>query len=457
MRSDSLECLGPLDGRYAEVVAPLRQHFSELALIRRRAEVEAEWLIHVNNNTRLGSMQINEVGKRQLRSIVQSIGLREARRVKALERRTRHDVKALEYFLAEQMRATGLDASRPLLHFACTSWDINNIAFSLSVQEAVRNVMVPALGELQTALVARAREWAGVPMLARTHGQPASPTTVGKEFAVFAARLEPRMDALQGLALPGKMNGATGNYNAHVVALPDFDWPAFCQKFVEKFDLRFAPLTTQIEPYDDFADLCNLMRGINNILLDFCRDMWGYVALDYFAQRRVPGEVGSSAMPHKVNPIDFENAEGNLGISSALFSHFADKLPISRWQRDLSDSTVLRSVGTAFGHALVAWKSALNGLERVGLNNERLASDLDGNWQVLSEAEQTFARAEGIENAYERMRTLTRRGGSEGEAAMRRFVRRVSKKQRLENREPKDYIGIAEKLAREVGNDGEDQ
>ena len=451
MRSDSLECLGPLDGRYADLAAPLRECFSELALIRRRAEVEAEWLIRVNDIPQLRKMKLDAKGRAKIRAVASGVGLREARRVKALERRTRHDVKALEYWMAGELRGAGFSDLRPLLHFACTSWDINNIAFSLSVREAVRNVMVPALGELQTALAARAREWAGVPMLARTHGQPASPTTVGKEMAVFAARIAPRLQRLESANLPAKANGATGNYGAHFAALPDFDWPGFCQKFVESFGLRFAPLTTQIEPYDDFGDLCNLLRGVNGVVQDFAVDMWLYVLLESFVQRTAAGEVGSSTMPHKVNPIDFENAEGNLGVGSALLSHLSGKLPMSRLQRDLSDSTVLRAVGTAFGHSLIAWRSALRGLEKVGPNRARLDSDLDSHWEVLSEAAQTLLRADGAANAYEILKSRTRGAPPADANAMRDFARALPFSDESRNRmsalTPRSYVGAAKTLA----------
>ena len=459
MISDSLECLGPLDGRYAELASPLRECFSELALIRTRARTEAEWLIRVNDIPQLRRMKINAGQRRAIREMASGLDLRRARKVKALEKRTRHDVKALEYWMAGELESMGLGDLRPLLHFACTSWDINNIAFSLCVRDAARNVMFPALRDLQAGLTARAAEWAEIPMLARTHGQPASPTTAGKEFAVFAARVAPRLRALEAANLPAKANGATGNYNAHCAALPDFNWPEFCREFVESFGLRFSPLTTQIEPYDDFAELCDLIRRTNNIVLDFSRDMWMYVSRDSFLQRTARGEVGSSTMPHKVNPIDFENAEGNLELGSALLARLSDKLPVSRLQRDLSDSTVLRAVGTAFGHSLIAWRSALRGLEKLTPNRERLSAELAGHWEILAEAAQTLLRADGRDDAYEILKSRTRGAPPESADSMRAFADALpfseESRARMAALTPENYTGLAAKLARSAGAGGE--
>lgn len=450
-RSDSLECLGPLDGRYAELAAPLRGCFSELALIRRRAEVEAEWLIRVNDIPQLRRKKLDAKGRAAVRAVASGLGLRQARRVKALERRTRHDVKALEYWMGGELAKAGLSELRPLLHFACTSWDINNIAFSLCARDAARDIMAPALRDFHAALEERARRWAAVPMLARTHGQPASPTTAGKELAVFAARVAPRLRRLESANLPAKANGASGNYGAHLAALPDFDWPDFCARFVESFGLRFAPLTTQIEPYDDFAELCGLLRGVNGIVQDFAVDMWLYVLLESFVQRASAGEVGSSTMPHKVNPIDFENAEGNLGVASALFSHLSGKLPLSRLQRDLSDSTVLRTAGTAFGHSLIAWRSALRGLGKLEPNAARLEGGLDCHWEVLAEAAQTLLRADGAADAYEILKRRTRGAPPADAAAMRELIRALPFSEKSRNLmsalTPRSYVGAAESLA----------
>ena len=452
MTSHPLERLNPLDGRYAESAAPLRECFSELAMIRRRAQVEAEWLLRVNDIPQLRKMKLSARQRGTVRAIADGLGLPQARKVKALEKKTRHDVKALEYWMAAELSAAGMADLRPLLHFACTSWDINNIAFSLCAQDALRNRLAPALRRLHAALEKRARLWANIPMLARTHGQPASPTTAGKETAIFAARILPRLQKLEQASLPAKANGATGNYNAHIAVLPDFDWPAFSQKFVESFGLRFSPLTAQIEPYDDFADLCNLTKGINNITLDFCRDMWLHIALENFVQQTAAGEVGSSTMPHKVNPIDFENAEGNLGLGSAMLSHMADKLPVSRLQRDLSDSTVLRSAGTAFGYSLVAWEAALRGLEKLTPNRPKLAAELDSHWEILAEAAQTLLRADGAADAYEVLKAYTRGAPPADEQSMRAFIRALpfSKESaaKMTALTPANYLGLAKTLAR---------
>ena len=372
--------------------------------------------------------------------------------VKRHEQSTRHDVKAAEYWLCDRLRAHDLSHLQSLAHFGCTSWDINNLAMGRMIAGASRDVLQPSLKNLLTAIAERAEAFADMPMLARTHGQPASPTTMGKEFANFHARLLPRLERLREWRLPGKMNGATGNYNAHHIARPDVDWPALSRQFVEKQGMRFSALTTQIEPYDDLVDWFNLLRGIDNILLDFCRDMWGYIALDYFvSQRKSAEEVGSSTMPHKINPIDFENAESNLGIANALFSHFADKLPVSRWQRDLSDSSALRNVGSALGHALLAWQAAGRGLEKVAINTPKIEADLDGNWQVLTEAAQTMLRAENAEASYDKLKTFAR-GETVDKKRFRDFVESLplsaAAKKQLSALSPRDYCGLAAALAR---------
>lgn len=444
-----LDTLSPLDGRYQAHTAPLAAHFSERALIRERVLVELAWLKTLaplfDFSAAADLSPLDDIAAAAARP-----GMAEA--VKETEKTLRHDVKAVEYWLCEQLRQRQLGALRPLVHFGCTSWDINNLAMARMIAGALNSVMTPQLQSLADAVKQRATAFADCPMLSRTHGQPASPTTVGKEFANFAARLSPRLRTLSGWHMTGKMNGAVGNYNAHMLARPDIDWPALAQTFVERQNMKFAAHTTQIEPYDDLADLFNLLRGINNILLDFCRDIWGYIALDYFCQQAVADEVGSSTMPHKINPIDFENAEGNIGAANALLSHFSDKLPVSRWQRDLSDSTVLRNIGAAFGHTLLAWQALRAGLERLTLNAPKLESDLDANWQILTEAVQTVLRAENAAaDGYEQLKTFSR-GAAINAAQLHDFIQQLpvsaAAKKRLLTLTPRDYCGLAAKLAR---------
>ena len=444
----SLDAVCPADGRYRKDAEPLAAHFSERALIRERALVEIAWLKTLAPlfpfSARADLSPLDRIA-----AAAAAPGA--AERIKEIESSLRHDVKAVEYWLREELQKCGLGALRPLAHFGCTSWDINNIATGRMTAGALRDAMLPQLRAVASDIAARGREYADAPMLARTHGQPASPTTAGKEFANFAARLSPRIRKLQEWRPRGKMNGATGNYNAHYAARPDIDWTNVARDFVESQGMEFAPCTTQIEPYDDLADLFNLLRGINNILLDFCRDMWGYVALEYFRQKPAAGEVGSSTMPHKINPIDFENAEGNIGIANALLSHLSDKLPVSRWQRDLSDSAALRNIGAAFAHSFLAWKSAARGLARAQLNAPRLESDLDDNWQVLTEAVQTVLRAENADdNAYELLKDFSR-GAIVDRERLHSFINGLplneDAKRKLLALSPRDYCGIAAQLA----------
>src|SRR5207342_696866 len=377
-----------------------------------------------------------------------------AKRVKEIERTTNHDVKAVEYYIKERLHDDAeLAPALEFVHFGCTSEDINNLAYGLMLSEARENVLLPALDKLIAALRERAQAHAALPMLSRTHGQTASPTTVGKEFANVAMRLKRQRAQLAAVSLAGKMNGAVGNYNAHVVAYPEVDWPALAQRFVESLGLEFNAYTTQIEPHDGIAELCDAQRRANTIAIDLCRDIWGYISLGYFKQAVKAGEVGSSTMPHKVNPIDFENAEGNFGIANALFEHFAAKLPISRWQRDLTDSTVLRALGTAFGHALIGFDALSRGLGKLSVNPDRLQADLDAAWEVLAEAVQTVMRRHGLPNPYEQLKALTRGHGID-EASMRAFITGLElpadAKQRLLEMTPGSYTGLAGRLAKEI-------
>ena len=453
--SDALTALSPLDGRYAGKVDPLRPIFSEYGLIRARVKVEVEWLLALAAEPGIPELAPFSAGAAaRLRALADGFSVEHAARVKAIEATTNHDVKAVEYFLKEQLKDDAeLGPALEFVHFACTSEDINNLSYALMLSQARQDVLLPKLDALIQTLRAMAHEHAALPMLSRTHGQTASPTTVGKELANVVARLQRQGEVLAGLPMPGKINGAVGNYNAHVAAYPDVDWPVFSRRFVESLDLDWQPYTTQIEPHDGVAELCDAAKRIDTIAIDLCRDIWGYISQGYFKQAVKAGEVGSSTMPHKVNPIDFENAEGNFGIASALFEHFAIKLPISRWQRDLTDSTVLRALGTAFGHMLIGFDALQRGLGKLSVNPERLAADLDASWEVLAEAVQTVMRRHGLPNPYEQLKALTRGHGITAES-MRAFVETLAlpaaDKQRLLDMTPGRYTGLAERLAREV-------
>ena len=450
-----LLALSPLDGRYAGKVDALRPVFSEYGLIRARVHVEIEWLLALASEAGIAELPaFTDAQATRLRALVRDFSVDDAARVKDIERTTNHDVKAVEYFIKERLRDDAeLGPALEFVHFACTSEDINNLSYGLMLQQARRNVLLPALQGIADTLRGMAHANAAQPMLSRTHGQTASPTTLGKELANVVARLERQIRQIAAVELTGKINGAVGNYNAHVAAYPDVDWPAFAQRFVEGLGLVFNPYTTQIEPHDNVAELGDAARRANTILIDLARDIWGYISLGYFRQKLKEGEVGSSTMPHKVNPIDFENAEGNFGIANALFEHFSAKLPISRWQRDLTDSTVLRALGTAFGHTQVALDSLAKGLGKLTVNPERLDADLDAAWEVLAEAVQTVMRRHGLPNPYEQLKALTRGQGITAES-MRAFVESLdlpaADKQRLRALAPGGYTGLAESLARGI-------
>ncbi|HVR82468.1 MAG TPA: adenylosuccinate lyase [Luteimonas sp.] len=455
MSDAQLLALSPLDGRYAGKVDALRPIFSEFGLIKARVKVEVEWLLALANEPGIVELKpFSDAAASRLRALAHDFSTTEAARVKAIERTTNHDVKAIEYLIKERLADDAeLGPALEFVHFACTSEDINNLSYALMLNEARNSVLLPKLDELIAKLRAMAHAHAALPMLARTHGQTASPTTVGKELANVVARLQRQRNVLAALPMPGKINGAVGNYNAHVAAYPDIDWPAFSQTFVQSLGLDWQPYTTQIEPHDGIAEVCDAQRRIDTICIDLCRDLWGYISLGYFKQTVKAGEVGSSTMPHKVNPIDFENAEGNFGIANALLEHFAAKLPVSRWQRDLTDSTVLRALGTAFGHALIGYDALLRGLGKLSVNPERLAADLDASWEVLAEAVQTVMRRHGLPNPYEQLKTLTRGHGID-EASMRGFIASLDlpadAKQRLLEMTPGSYTGLAGRLAGDI-------
>ncbi|RMF99311.1 MAG: adenylosuccinate lyase [Gammaproteobacteria bacterium] len=450
-----LTAISPLDGRYAEKLSACRELFSEYGLLRLRCLVEIRWLQFLADRPEIdGIGPLSPVVKQFLNGLAEDFGPEEARRIKALEATTNHDVKAVEYYLAERFSDDGeLARLRPFLHFACTSEDINNIAYALMLRRGRDELLLPALRELETQLRVMAGRYAELPMLSRTHGQPASPTTLGKELANFCARLERQLRLFAEVPALAKINGAVGNFNAHLAAYPDVDWLALSGDFLASLGLEPNLYTTQIEPHDWIAEYCDALSRIDSVLLDASRDCWAYISIGYFRQRRVADEVGSSTMPHKVNPIDFENAEGNLGLANALCRHFADKLPLSRWQRDLSDSTVLRNLGVACGHALLACQSLRRGLDKLEADPERMAADLDSSWEVLGEAVQTVMRRHGHADAYERLKQLTR-GERVGPERLREFVAGLdlpaAAKARLLALTPADYTGLAARLATEL-------
>jgi adenylosuccinate lyase len=448
----ALDALSPVDGRYADKCAPLRALLSEAALIRQRVRIEAEWFLFLARELALPELaSLAPAVRARAEALARAAGPGEAAAVKAEEQRIAHDVKAVEYHLRAALGAAGASAAQlEFVHFACTSEDINNLAYALMLKSAREAVLLPAVDRLQAWLVEHAHRHAGLAMLSRTHGQPATPTTLGKELANVAQRLARARAVFAAVPVLGKMNGAVGNWNAHAIAYPDVDWRAASRRFVEALGLGWNEYTVQIEPHDWIAEYCDALARLDTVLIDFARDAWGYVSLGYFRQRLVAGEVGSSTMPHKVNPIDFENGEGNLGLANALLRHFADKLPVSRWQRDLSDSTVLRNVGVALAHALLAFLSIERGLGRLEPDPARLAADLDDNWEVLGEALQTVMRRYGVPNAYERLKSLTR-GRRVDAAALAQFIATLplpaAERERLARLTPADYIGLARELA----------
>jgi len=454
MRSP-LSALSPLDGRYAKTLDPLRAHFSEQALIRYRVRIELAWLQMLAADRRVRELKPFARGTRAtLRRLIADFAERDAEHIKNIEAETNHDVKAIEYWLRGKLAANAeIERALEFIHFACTSEDINNLSYALMFAESRGQVMLPRLDALIDALATLARRHARLPMLSRTHGQPASPTTLGKELANVVQRLRRARAGIAGVRILGKMNGAVGNYNAHLVAYPGIDWERLCRRFVERLGLEFNPYTTQIEPHDCFAELFDAYARANNVLLDLDRDLWGYIALGYFRQRSKAGEVGSSTMPHKVNPIDFENSEGNIGVANALLRHLADKLPVSRWQRDLSDSTALRNAGAALGHSLLALVACERGLAKLEADPARLAADLDANWEVLAEAVQQVMRRYGVPDAYEQLKALTR-GRRLDRRQFAAFVRRLkipqAAKKRLLALTPAGYTGKAAELARRI-------
>ena len=456
MQLSSLTAVSPVDGRYASKTSALRPIFSEYGLIRFRVMVEVRWLQRLAAHTEIAEVApFSAAANALLNSLAENFELAHAERVKEIERTTNHDVKAVEYLLKEQAaKLPELDKISEFIHFACTSEDINNLSHALMLREGRDGVLLPLMRQTAEAIRQLAIKFAAVPMLSRTHGQPASPTTLGKELANVVYRLERQIAQVAAVPLLGKINGAVGNYNAHLSAYPAIDWQANAKQFIEAdLGLQFNPYTTQIEPHDYIAELFDAIARFNTILIDFDRDIWGYISLGYFKQRTIAGEIGSSTMPHKVNPIDFENSEGNLGIANALLQHLASKLPISRWQRDLTDSTVLRNLGVGFAHSIMAYEATLKGISKLELNEARIVADLDACWEVLAEPIQTVMRRYAIDNPYEKLKELTRGKGISPEALLS-FIDGLdmpaAAKAELKQLTPANYIGNAIEQAQRI-------
>lgn len=455
MNLSPLTAISPIDGRYADKTGALRAFFSEYGLIRYRMVVEVRWLQCLAAHPAIKeAAPLSSNAQAMLNEIIDQFDLADAQRIKDIEKTTNHDVKAVEYYLKERTAGDKeLAALAEFIHFACTSEDINNLAYGLMLESAKTQMLLPQIDFIMDGLTELSHRYAAQPMLARTHGQPASPTTLGKEMANFAYRIARQRRQLDDIPILGKINGAVGNYNAHLAAYPDVDWPKLAREFVTSLGLEWNPYTTQIEPHDYLAELFSVVSRCNTILTDLCRDIWGYVSIGYFRQKTVAGEVGSSTMPHKVNPIDFENAEGNLGLANAIFDHLSNKLPTSRWQRDLTDSTVLRNFGVGLAHSLIAYQSCLKGMEKLEVDEQRLYRDLDAAWEVLAEPIQTVMRRHGVPNPYERLKELTRGQGMD-RSTLLDFIDGLEipdeAKDQLRRLTPACYTGNAEQQAKDI-------
>ena len=449
-----LNALSPVDGRYSDKADRLRPIFSEYGLIKKRVTIEVQWLIALSKNQEIKEIPIfSDKTLKKLNDLINSFDEQDAQAVKYIEKTTNHDVKAVEYWIKNALISQDeIQAVSEFIHFGCTSEDINNLSYALMLKEGINNVVVPEIQKVQQKLTENAIKFSAIPLLARTHGQTASPTTLGKEFANVAQRISRQLNGLSKQQFLGKMNGAVGNFNAHTSAYPDVDWNTFSKTFVTSLGLEYNEFTTQIEPHDFIAEIFHNLLRINTILIDFNRDIWSYISLGYFSQKTIKNEVGSSTMPHKVNPIDFENSEGNLGLSNALLSHLAEKLPISRWQRDLTDSTVLRNMGLTLAYGLIAYQSCLKGLNKLVVNESKINQDLDSAWEVLAEPIQTVMRKNGIENPYEKLKDLTRGSEIITQEVLRNFIEGLDipaeDKTRLLTMSPQNYIGIAAILAK---------
>lgn len=455
MELSALTALSPIDGRYGDKTTELRTIFSEYGLLKYRVQVEVRWLQKLASQADILEVPaLSELATKHLNQIVENFDEQDALRIKTIEKTTNHDVKAVEYFLKEKVNSNEeLQAINEFIHFACTSEDINNLSYALMLKTARDTVIVPYWNKLIDIITAQAKAYRDLPLLSRTHGQPATPSTIGKEFANVAYRLKRQLKQLQSIEILGKINGATGNYNAHMVAYPQINWHKFSEEFVTSLGLQWNPYTTQIEPHDYIAEYFDCVARFNTIMIDFDRDVWGYIALNHFKQKTIAGEIGSSTMPHKVNPIDFENSEGNLGIANAIMSHLGSKLPISRWQRDLTDSTVLRNLGVGIGYAIIAYQSTLKGLNKLEVNQEYLLEELNRNWEVLAEPIQTVMRRYGIEKPYEKLKELTR-GKRVDAQGMQQFIDSLAlpehEKARLKQLTPANYIGYAIRFVNEL-------
>ena len=454
MTFDTLTSISPIDGRYGDKTGPLKSIFSEFGLIKYRVLVEISWLQAVSMNSQISEVpKFSSKSNQFLSSITNNFSLEDAKAIKEIEKTTNHDVKAVEYFLKEKVSSIPeLQNASEFIHFACTSEDINNLSHALMLQEG-REVLLSEMKNALNLITGLAKDNADIAMLSRTHGQTASPTTVGKEMANFSYRLMRQIEQLENVQIMGKFNGAVGNFNAHLSAYPEIEWPQVSKNFIESLGINYAPYSSQIEPHDYIAEYFHALNRFNTIMIDFCRDIWGYISLGYFTQKTIKGEIGSSTMPHKVNPIDFENAEGNLGLAIAIGEHFATKLPVSRWQRDLTDSTVLRNLGVACAHCLIAYASIAKGILKLEVNESKLKSDLNDAWEVLAEPIQTVMRRYGVENPYEKLKSLTR-GKTIDAKILADFISSLEipqeAKEELLKLTPSNYIGEAIKLAREI-------
>ena len=454
MTFDKLTSISPIDGRYSDKTGPLKTIFSEFGLIKYRLLVEVRWLEAMSKNSEISEVPLfSSEANKKLLAIADNFSIEDARAIKEIEKTTNHDVKAIEYFLKEKVSTTPeLQKVSEFIHFACTSEDINNLSHALMLENG-REVLLAEMTEVLNLITGLAKENAEIPMLSRTHGQTASPTTLGKEMANFAYRLDRQIKQLEEVQIMGKFNGAVGNFNAHLSAYPEINWEKVSKSFIESLGINYAPYSSQIEPHDYIAEYFHALNRFNTILIDFCRDVWGYISLGYFTQKTIKGEIGSSTMPHKVNPIDFENSEGNLGLAIAIGEHFATKLPVSRWQRDLTDSTVLRNLGVSSAHCLISYASVSKGIKKLEVNEEKLIEDLNNSWEVLAEPIQTVMRRYGVENPYEKLKTLTR-GKKIDAKILNDFIDSLDipqeAKKELNKLTPMNYIGDAIKLARNI-------